>query len=65
MAVSQNLNPMSVAQGLHIVAKPIGPGCNLDCAYCFYLEKQALYGTGEDYRMPDGEIGRASCRERV
>lgn len=56
MAVSQNLNPMSVAQGLHIVAKPIGPACNLDCAYCFYLEKQALYGTGEDYRMPDGVL---------
>ncbi len=39
--------------GLHIVAKPIGPACNLDCAYCFYLEKQALYGAGEDFRMSD------------
>jgi len=39
--------------GLHVVAKPIGPACNLDCAYCFYLEKQALYGAGEDYRMSD------------
>jgi uncharacterized protein len=39
--------------GVHIVAKPIGPACNLDCDYCFYLEKQALYGTGEDYRMSD------------
>lgn len=43
----------SVAQGLHIVAKPIGPACNLDCAYCFYLEKQALYGAGEEFRMTD------------
>lgn len=41
------------ATGIHIVAKPAGPACNLDCAYCFYLEKQALYGSGEDYRMPD------------
>ncbi|HTP64469.1 MAG TPA: anaerobic sulfatase maturase [Geobacteraceae bacterium] len=41
------------AQGIHIVAKPIGPACNLDCAYCFYLEKRALFGAGEDFRMPD------------
>ena len=40
-------------QGLHVVAKPIGPACNLSCEYCFYLEKQALYGAGEDYRMSD------------
>jgi len=40
-------------QGLHVVAKPIGPMCNLSCEYCFYLEKQALFGTGEKYRMPD------------
>ena len=39
--------------GLHVVAKPIGPACNLDCAYCFYLEKQALTGRGEDLRMTD------------
>jgi uncharacterized protein len=29
-------------QGLHVVAKPTGPVCNLNCEYCFYLEKQAL-----------------------
>ncbi|HEY7838792.1 MAG TPA: anaerobic sulfatase maturase [Terriglobales bacterium] len=27
----------------HILAKPIGPICNLDCKYCFYLEKEVLY----------------------
>ncbi len=27
----------------HILAKPIGPICNLDCKYCFYLEKASLY----------------------
>ncbi len=40
-------------QGIHIVAKPIGPLCNLNCEYCFYLEKQALFGTREQYRMSD------------
>jgi len=39
--------------GLHVVAKPIGPACNLDCEYCFYLEKQALFAAGEKYRMSD------------
>ena len=29
--------------GFHVVAKPTGPICNLDCRYCFYLEKERLY----------------------
>jgi uncharacterized protein len=41
------------AQGIHVVAKPIGPVCNLNCDYCFYLEKQVLFGPDERYRMPD------------
>ena len=44
--------PLSVP-GIHVVAKPIGPACNLRCEYCFYLEKQALFGAGETWRMPD------------
>ncbi|MGE4403440.1 MAG: anaerobic sulfatase maturase [Desulfobulbus sp.] len=40
-------------QGLHILAKPIGPLCNLNCEYCFYLEKQVLFGADEHYRMSD------------
>jgi uncharacterized protein len=44
---------VSAGQGLHVVAKPIGPVCNLNCEYCFYLEKQALFATDEKYRMSD------------
>ncbi len=40
-------------QGIHVVAKPIGPLCNLNCEYCFYLEKQALFAADEKYRMSD------------
>ncbi|APG28987.1 anaerobic sulfatase maturase [Syntrophotalea acetylenivorans] len=46
-------NAACAAQGIHIVAKPIGPLCNLSCAYCFYLEKIALYRANENYRMSD------------
>jgi uncharacterized protein len=37
--------------GIHVVAKPTGPLCNLNCEYCFYLEKKALFGPDEKYRM--------------
>ena len=41
------------SSGIHIMAKPIGPACNLNCDYCFYLEKQALFPKDENYRMSD------------
>src|ERR1700684_4230637 len=37
----------------HLMTKPIGPICNLDCKYCFYLEKEKLYPAGESWRMSD------------
>lgn len=33
------------------MSKPIGPVCNLDCTYCYYLEKEKLYPRGENFRM--------------
>lgn len=35
----------------HILAKPIGPICNLDCKYCFYLEKEQLYPQVDKWAM--------------
>ncbi len=37
----------------HVMAKPAGSACNLDCTYCFYLSKQTL---------PDGPGGGAHAR---
>jgi pyruvate-formate lyase-activating enzyme len=35
------------------MAKPTGAICNLDCKYCFFLSKEALY-PGSPFRMDDG-----------
>src|SRR5512147_2142361 len=50
---SVNKQKEDISQGIHVVAKPIGPACNLNCEYCFYLEKQALFAADEKYRMSD------------
>lgn len=42
-----------IPQGIHMMAKPIGPVCNLNCTYCFYLEKEALFSKAENFRMTD------------
>jgi uncharacterized protein len=36
----------------HVLTKPIGPICNLDCKYCFYLEKEVLYPDTSKWAMP-------------
>ncbi len=33
-----------------LLVKPSGPDCNLDCSYCFYLEKSELF-PGSKHRM--------------
>jgi len=34
-----------------VFVKPIGSVCNLDCHYCYYLEKERLYPEGETFQM--------------
>jgi uncharacterized protein len=46
------------------MTKPIGPLCNLDCKYCFYLEKEKLFPSDEDYKMSD-EVLEAYIRKYI
>ena len=39
-------------RGFHVLAKPTGAACNLDCKYCFFLSKEMLY-PGARFRMAD------------
>lgn len=42
---------------ISLMAKPTGAVCNLDCQYCFYLSKEALY-PGDRFRMGDDVMER-------
>ncbi len=45
----------------HVLAKPTGAICNLDCKYCFFLSKEMLY-PGDRFRMSD-ELLQAYIRQ--
>ncbi|HEY9824969.1 MAG TPA: anaerobic sulfatase maturase [Stenomitos sp.] len=38
--------------GFHLLAKPTGAICNLNCSYCFFLSKEKMY-PGSNFRMSD------------
>ena len=40
----------------HAIAKPVGPICNLDCSYCYYLEKERLYPETASWRLDQPEL---------
>jgi uncharacterized protein len=44
--------PHRVPPAYHVLAKPTGAICNLDCKYCFFLSKEAMY-PGSRFCMPD------------
>ena len=39
----------------HLLAKPTGAQCNLDCDYCFFLSKELLYPDSR-FRMSDHQL---------
>ena len=50
------------SHGFQVFAKPIGSKCNLDCRYCYYLEKEHLYPKGESFRMADDVLEQYIAR---
>ncbi len=47
----------------HVMSKPTGARCNLDCEYCFFLKKEALY-PGSTFRMSDA-VMEAHIRQTI
>lgn len=41
-----------ISAAFHVMTKPRGAICNLDCRYCYYLSKEKLY-PGSQFRMAD------------
>lgn len=44
---------MTQPRPFNIMTKPIGPRCNIDCKYCYYLEKEKLYPSEKKFRMSE------------
>ena len=49
-AVGPVLTVPGAPLAFHVMAKPTGAVCNLDCEYCFFLSKEMLY-PGSRFRM--------------
>ena len=47
--------PDDAPSGFHLLAKPGGSTCNIDCSYCFFLSKEALY-PDQRQRMSDATL---------
>ena len=44
--------PRNAPPAFHVLIKPTGAICNLDCKYCFFLSKEMLYPGGR-FRMAE------------
>ncbi|MHC1705735.1 MAG: anaerobic sulfatase-maturation protein [Tenuifilaceae bacterium] len=42
----------------NVMVKPIGPLCNLDCTYCYYLEKKKLFPEKKEFRLNEDLLER-------
>lgn len=43
-------------RAFNVMTKPIGALCNLNCTYCYYLEKQALFPQKKEWKMSDAVL---------
>ncbi|MDE5594294.1 MAG: anaerobic sulfatase-maturation protein [Muribaculaceae bacterium] len=54
----QSFYPTPFGYPVYIMAKPAGPGCNLACEYCYYLEKNGLFENRGAKNMSDATLER-------
>ncbi len=45
--------PAGEMRRYHVMVKPIGSICNLNCTYCYYLHKAELLGSNSNFRIAD------------
>jgi len=57
------LVPHAAPRAFHLLAKPTGAVCNLDCSYCFFLSKELLY-PGSRFRMA-GDLLETYLRQLI
>ncbi|SDL86687.1 anaerobic sulfatase maturase [Aliiruegeria lutimaris] len=43
----------AASRSFQVMTKPMGPKCNLDCKYCYYLEKERFYPEEKKFHMPE------------
>ena len=53
--MTDDSRPANSPPGFHLLAKPSGSTCNIDCTYCFFLSKEALY-PNEKNRMSEATL---------
>ena len=51
MSKTISFNPLTLPT--YVMAKPAGSICNLNCSYCYYLEKEKLYQNRKKLEMSD------------
>lgn len=55
VAPSTDASAPTAPGGFYLLAKPSGSTCNIDCAYCFFLSKEALY-PNDRHRMSEATL---------
>jgi uncharacterized protein len=55
--ITPSVSRTAAPPGFHMLSKPTGAACNLDCKYCFFLSKDALY-PDDRLRMSDEVLER-------
>lgn len=54
--IDRQFYPTPFAYPVYLMAKPAGPGCNLACKYCYYLEKNGLFPEKGAKNMSDATL---------